>query len=132
MPASLDDRSLVRALKALADGNRFRMVQEIAGAGELSCGQLGDRFHLSQPTVSHHLKVLVDAGILEVRRDGQHHFISVNQALIDDIAALLPGRLAEPERKAKAPTAAATPGKKPSTTAKPRARARASTARTLS
>ena len=40
------------------------MVQEIAAAGELSCGQVGERFDLAQPTVSHHLKILHESGVL--------------------------------------------------------------------
>lgn len=76
------DDKLVRTLKALADTARFRMVQEIAAAGELSCGQVAERFDLSQPTVSHHLKLLTDAGILVSRAAGKHHFISVDRKLL--------------------------------------------------
>ena len=83
----------MRVLKALADKSRFRMVQEIAAAGELSCGQVGERFDLTQPTVSHHLKILADAAVLLVRREGQHAIISVNQKLLDEAASLLPRRL---------------------------------------
>lgn len=89
----MDDQKLVRVLKALADKSRFRMVQEIAAAGELSCGQVGERFDLTQPTVSHHLKILADAEVLLVRREGQHAIISVNQELLDEAASLLPRRL---------------------------------------
>lgn len=64
----MDDQTFVRVLKALGDKIRFRIVQKIAMAGELSCGQVGDRFDLTQPTISHHLKVLADAGVLSVRR----------------------------------------------------------------
>ena len=55
-------------------------VQVVSLAGELSCGQLVDRFHLAQPTVSHHMKILTEADVLSVRRDrkgsdvrGQHY-----------------------------------------------------------
>lgn len=89
----MDDQKLVRVLKALADKGRFKMVQEIAAAGELSCGQVGERFDLTQPTISHHLKILAGAEVLLVRREGQHAIISVNEALLDEVAALLPRRL---------------------------------------
>jgi ArsR family transcriptional regulator len=91
----MNDRELVRALKALADANRFRMVQEVAAAGELSCGELAERFDLAQPTVSHHLKILVDAGILLSRTEAKHHFISVNRALVNRVVGLLPDRLGD-------------------------------------
>jgi ArsR family transcriptional regulator len=88
----MEDGQLVRILKALADSKRFRMVRELAAAGEMSCGQLGARFDLAQPTVSHHLKILVDAGVLVARQQGQHHFISVNHALLDRVSELMPFR----------------------------------------
>src|SRR5436309_3510410 len=90
----MDDVALLRLLKALAHPKRFRMVQEIAAAGELSCGQIAERFPVAQPTISHHLKILTDAGVLLVRREGQHGIISVNQELISGAMALLPERLA--------------------------------------
>jgi len=89
----MDDGRLVRVLKALADPKRFRMVQELAEAGELCCGDLGRCFEVSQPTISHHLKLLAEAGVLTVRHDGQRHFISVNRGLLDEMSALLPARL---------------------------------------
>ena len=94
----MDDPTLVKVLKALADPKRFQMVQEIASAGELSCGQVAERFPLSQPTISHHLKILTDAGVLTMRHEAKHHFISVNQKLIDSVVSLLPARLAGPKR----------------------------------
>jgi ArsR family transcriptional regulator, arsenate/arsenite/antimonite-responsive transcriptional repressor len=88
-----DEATFVRVLKAVGHPKRFRMIQEIGAAGELSCGQIGERFDLSQPTISHHLKILVEAGVLVVREAGQHRIVSVNQPLIDDVARFLPGRL---------------------------------------
>lgn len=90
----MDDASLLRVLKAIAHPKRFRMVQEIAASGELSCGQIGKRFALAQPTISHHLKILGDAGVLVFRRVAQHGFVSVNRALVEDAVELLPRRLA--------------------------------------
>lgn len=89
----MSDAALVKALKALAHPTRFRMVQEIAAAGELSCGQLGDRFHLAQPTISHHLKLLSDSGVVKLRKEAQHHFISVNREMIQGVLGALPERL---------------------------------------
>ncbi|MCI0573356.1 MAG: metalloregulator ArsR/SmtB family transcription factor [Myxococcaceae bacterium] len=89
----MDDARLIRVMKALADPKRFRMVQEIAAAAELSCGQVGERFLLSQPAISHHLKILVDAGILLVRHEAQHRFISVDHALLREVGEVLAARL---------------------------------------
>ncbi len=95
----MDDETLVRVLKALADANRFRMVQEIAAGGELSCGELGEKFSLSQPTISHHLKILAEAGVLKVRRAAQHAFVSVDHALLKGLSGVLPERLNPQSRK---------------------------------
>jgi ArsR family transcriptional regulator len=89
----LDDHALVRALRALGDTTRFRMVREIAAGGELCCGEVAERFDVTQPTISHHLKVLCAAGVLSVRCQGKHRFISVNEVLLSDLAKLLPARL---------------------------------------
>jgi ArsR family transcriptional regulator len=97
--ADFSDRELIRALKALADPIRFRMVQEIAEAGELSCGEVAARFDVSQPTISHHLKILMDAGLLVQRAEGKHHYTSVDRALLANLASVLPRRLSAPTPK---------------------------------
>jgi DNA-binding transcriptional ArsR family regulator len=102
MGSGLSDREIVRALKALADPARFRMVQEIAAVGELTCGQVADHFDVSQPTISHHLKILVDAGILVMRSEGRHHVTSVNHPLLDNLRHLLGVRFAPSAKRAPA------------------------------
>src|SRR3954463_11540138 len=87
----MDEAILIRALKALADKKRMRMAREIACAGELSCGQVKSHFKLSQTTISHHLKILADAGVITVREAGQHRFSRAAPALILELAAVLPG-----------------------------------------
>jgi DNA-binding transcriptional ArsR family regulator len=87
------DPEIVRALKALADPMRFRMVREIAEAGELSCGEVAERFDVSQPTISHHLKILLEAGVLVQRTEGKHHYTSIDRALLGSLFAALPARL---------------------------------------
>ena len=96
------EAELVKVLRALADRKRIRMTRAIAAAGELSCGQVHALFNLSQPTISHHLKILADAGVIVVREAGQHRFISVNLDLLHEIADVLPisvGSAAERKRK---------------------------------
>ena len=90
----MTDHDLVKALKAIAHPTRFRMVQEVAAAGELSCGQLGDRFQLAQPTVSHHLKLLSDAGVFSIRQEAQQRLITVNRVVVRGLLGSLPERLA--------------------------------------
>jgi DNA-binding transcriptional ArsR family regulator len=46
---------------------------------------VNERFALSQPTISHHLKILTRAGILIGRQEAQHHYISINRELIAEM-----------------------------------------------
>jgi ArsR family transcriptional regulator, arsenate/arsenite/antimonite-responsive transcriptional repressor len=55
--------------KALADPTRFRILQAIAATEGIACGTLAARFSITQATCSQHLKVLVDAGLIAMRRD---------------------------------------------------------------
>lgn len=89
----MTDAELIRALKAVAEPTRFRIVQEVARAGELSCGEVGALFDLAQPTISHHVKTLIDAGVLIGRNEARNHYISLNGDVVDALATLLPRRL---------------------------------------
>ena len=60
--------------KALADPQRRELLEKIARAGELSCAALVGLCPVSQATVSHHLKELVNAGLVERRKEGQFAF----------------------------------------------------------
>jgi ArsR family transcriptional regulator len=90
---------VVRVLRALADTKRFRMVEKIAAAGELSCGQIAELFDLSQPTISHHLKLLGDAGVLKIRHDAKHRYLSVDHDLLARVLGSIPSRIARPRRR---------------------------------
>jgi ArsR family transcriptional regulator len=59
-------------LKALADPVRLRLMSLVAshGGGEMCVCDLNDAFDLTQPTISHHLKVLHDAGLVEREKRG--------------------------------------------------------------
>jgi ArsR family transcriptional regulator len=94
-----DDRTVVRVLRALADTKRFRMVENIAAAGEMSCGQIAELFDLSQPTISHHLKLLGDSGVLKIRHDAKHRFLSVDHDLLARVLGAIPSRIARPSRR---------------------------------
>jgi ArsR family transcriptional regulator len=62
--------SLAARFKALADPTRVAIVNRLAGADEVCVCDLNTAFDLSQPTISHHLKVLRDAGLVESSRRG--------------------------------------------------------------
>ena len=63
------DRALV--FKALADENRLRVVETLAGRGETCACELLDELDVTQPTLSHHMKVLCDCGLVTCRKEGR-------------------------------------------------------------
>lgn len=72
----------VRVSRALADPMRFRLLRTIAERTEVSCRELTALFPITQATVSHHLKVLSQAGLVLARREGSfHYYRAVRSAL---------------------------------------------------
>jgi len=66
------DRSDVEKIsKALADGTRLRIFEAISATNQVSCGKLVSMRGVTPATVSHHLKILSEAGLIACRREGQ-------------------------------------------------------------
>ena len=82
---------LAHLLKALADPARLRLVSLIRSAptGEACVCDLTEALGLSQPTVSHHLKVLTEAGLLQRERRGTWAWYSVVPGVLDGLGAVL-------------------------------------------
>jgi len=80
------DREIAGTLAALAHPVRLRILRELAAAEHCCCKDVVDRFALAQSTVSQHLRVLVDAGIVEVRRDAQRSRYALNHAQLGALA----------------------------------------------
>ena len=91
---------LVRTAKALGDSTRLELLRRIAAAGEICCKDLVSLFPVKQATVSHHLRILADAGLVAVRREGQFGWYSLRPAAVEDHAALL-GRTLAPRRRSR-------------------------------
>jgi ArsR family transcriptional regulator, arsenate/arsenite/antimonite-responsive transcriptional repressor len=81
---------LAAVLKALAEPTRLRLVSLIAGheGGEACVCELTDPVGLSQPTVSHHLKILVEAGLLERTQRGRWAYYRLVPAALDALAGV--------------------------------------------
>jgi ArsR family transcriptional regulator len=81
-------------LKALADPVRLRLVSLIAAHenAEACVCDLNDAFDLSQPTISHHLKVLHEAGLLDRSKRGTWVYYRLRADSLADLAALLGGQ----------------------------------------
>jgi DNA-binding transcriptional ArsR family regulator len=78
---SASDKSMDRFFKALSDPTR-RQILQLLEDGELSVGEVVERFDLSQPTISRHLSVLRQAELVDDRRSGQHVFYRLNGEIL--------------------------------------------------
>ena len=92
--APLDDEQaaqLAKVFKALGDPVRLRLLSMIASreGGEVCVCEMTPAFDLSQPTISHHLKLLRQAGLIDCERRGTWVYYWVLPGVLDQLAAFL-------------------------------------------
>jgi ArsR family transcriptional regulator len=82
-----------RIAKALADPRRFEILEVITAGGEMCCGEVVEHFPVAQATVSHHLKELTDAGLVETRSEGQFKHLRARPEVLAEYVEQLGRRL---------------------------------------
>jgi ArsR family transcriptional regulator len=89
---------MAAALRALGDPVRLRLLSLLltADAGQVCACDLVDPLRRSQPTVSHHLKVLRDAGLVSAERRGTNVWYSVRQDQLDALRSMLGSQGGDP------------------------------------
>jgi ArsR family transcriptional regulator len=99
------EATLDRALHAIADPTRRRILQalkEDAVEGKtavaksrpcLCAGDIEQRIHLSQPTISHHMSILTKAGLVEATKRGQWRWYRRDEKAIRQVVKMLRGKL---------------------------------------
>lgn len=70
----------------LQDENRQKILMELFDHGEMNVLEITNRMELSRPAVSHHLKLLLDAGVVSVRKEGKENYYKVE---LEDAIALV-------------------------------------------
>jgi DNA-binding transcriptional ArsR family regulator len=73
-----------KIFKALNDETR-REIIEMLKKGDLTAGEIADKFNMTKPSISHHLDILKQAGLLEAVKQGQFIFYSLNTTVVDDL-----------------------------------------------
>ncbi len=94
-------RDLDRFLHAIADPTRRRILQALKEKGGCSldketglcAGDIEERVKLAQPTVSHHMRILEKAGVVEAKREGHWRWYRRNEKLIVQMLRRLQGKL---------------------------------------
>jgi DNA-binding transcriptional ArsR family regulator len=76
--------NLDHTFRALADGTRRSMIHALAQGEARSAGELGRQFRSAQPTISKHLKVLEQAGLVERRIEGRVHRFQLRQGPLQE------------------------------------------------
>jgi DNA-binding transcriptional ArsR family regulator len=87
-----DEHALAKIYSALGEPNRLRLLRVLAAGGEMSCGQLAQEVDITASTGSHHISELMDCGLLQMRKDGRFHLLSVRR---DVLAKFAPAILAD-------------------------------------
>lgn len=77
-----------RILKAISDPKRLKIV-DMLSCTEQCANKLQQAFAITQPTLSHDMKVLVESGLIIDRRDGKNIFYSLNPAAMEELCAIM-------------------------------------------
>ena len=76
--------------KALSDPTRFEILRQIAACvGEMACSTLNEVFPVTQATISHHLRELQEAGLIEARRQAKYVHMKLNRAVWQEYVTAL-------------------------------------------
>ena len=74
--------------KALGDANRL-MIVDMLSCGELCACRILEKFNITQPTLSYHMKILCDCGLVNGRKDGKWTYYSLNEKVVQEFRDVL-------------------------------------------
>ena len=92
--AALTAKQFQAVAKALADPRRMALLESIGSAREYSCQKLCSEAGVTKGTVSHHVRELLRAGLIDERKDGQYMFYEVRREVLAAYVAELMSRVA--------------------------------------
>ncbi len=73
---------VTRMLDAVGDPNRLEIIFLLGSQGRLNVGEIASRFRISRPSISHHLKVLKDAGVVRGEKVGQEVYYRLDRSRV--------------------------------------------------
>lgn len=74
----------ISVYKALADETRLKII-DMLSCGEMCACEILEYFHITQPTLSYHMKILTECGLVKGRKDGSWMRYSLNNELVDSL-----------------------------------------------
>ena len=84
----MDNRKVASLFKAFGDENRLQILQLLQGGERCACHIL-DEMQISQPTLSHHMKILCDSGVVVGRKEGKWMYYSISEKGFKEIKECL-------------------------------------------
>lgn len=76
----MNTADVVTICKALGDSNRLQIVQILSDGEKCGC-KLLETFEITQPTLSHHMKILCECGLVNDRKEGKWNHYSINKVI---------------------------------------------------
>jgi DNA-binding transcriptional ArsR family regulator len=93
MMESLTEDAPIEVFRAIGDPVRWSILAQLAAVNELPCAELEQTLPVSKPTISYHAKILQQAGLLAVRKEGRNYFYALRRDVLREALEDL-GRLA--------------------------------------
>lgn len=86
----MNDEQLVKVYKALGEPTRLKLVKALISAPQMACQDIAEKLDIqANSTLSHHLKLLTDCGLLVVEKDGTYRYYSLQKDVLKKYAPTL-------------------------------------------
>ena len=84
----MESIDVISICKALGDVNRLEIVQMLSDGEKCGC-RLLEKFEITQPTLSHHMRILVGCSLVNDRKEGKWHHYSLNKKVIREVSSFI-------------------------------------------
>lgn len=86
----MDLKHFEKISKALGDINRLKIIEDMScNGGAIQCAEIVRILELAQPSVSHHIKTLIEAGLIEPEKNGRNYTYILNKPLLENYVTKL-------------------------------------------
>lgn len=86
---NMEHRFVEKATNAIADKYRLSIIMELSRRGSLTCTDIQELTGLSQPCVSHHVKLLTESGLVNSQKEGRNLHLTLNKEALQQLSGFL-------------------------------------------